>query len=195
METEVRGEELNQHSESWKSTRDLKTYTKLNLGCGNDIKEGYVNVDTRPEIHPDIVANLFEFPWPLETDKYNEVYISHFVEHVPNLIPFMDELWRVCAPFAQVEIRGPYINTTGAAQDPTHYRGLCTQLFHYFSKIGRENMGVGHYPIKANFHVEKSEMTLHDDFQFLPQQHKEWALDHYVNVVQEIKVWLTAVKR
>ena len=39
---------------------------KLNLGCGHDHKEGYVNVDVSDLGNPDMVVDLEVTPWPWE---------------------------------------------------------------------------------------------------------------------------------
>jgi len=51
---------------------------KLNLGCGKYKREGYVNIDSRPEVNPDIC----EYPWDLEyeTESVDEIYMSHTLE-------------------------------------------------------------------------------------------------------------------
>src|SRR5579863_9818467 len=187
METKERGEELVEHSASWKSTATLNTFKKLNLGCGHDYRKDWVNVDFDSRVKCDLELNLFEYPWKgLEDNTYSEVVVRHFLEHVPEPIGFMDELWRVCAPFAEVSVIGPYWSSVGTHQDPTHKRGLCVPFFHYFSSRGRLGLGVDHYPIKADFTLEKSELIFHPDFEGLPQEHKEFALDHYINVVDEL---------
>ena len=56
---------------------------KLNLGCGNDIREGYVNVDFR-KTHPSVLqVDLSKFPWPFENDSVDEILMLDFLEHFP----------------------------------------------------------------------------------------------------------------
>lgn len=56
---------------------------KLNLGCGNDIRDGYTNVDMR-ETHPSVmVADLSQLPWPFEDDSAEEILMLDFLEHFP----------------------------------------------------------------------------------------------------------------
>ena len=37
---------------------------RLNLGCGRDVREGYVNVDSLRLSGVDVVTDLFKMPWP-----------------------------------------------------------------------------------------------------------------------------------
>lgn len=56
---------------------------KLNLGCGDDIKPGYLNVDFR-QTHPDVhIADLSRFPWPFGDGSADEILMLDFLEHFP----------------------------------------------------------------------------------------------------------------
>jgi len=56
---------------------------RLNLGCGDDIRDGYVNIDFR-QTHPAIsVMDLSIFPWPIETGCVDEILMLDFLEHFP----------------------------------------------------------------------------------------------------------------
>ena len=37
---------------------------RLNLGCGYNKREGFVNVDSSPYCAPNFIHDLEEFPWP-----------------------------------------------------------------------------------------------------------------------------------
>jgi predicted SAM-dependent methyltransferase len=53
---------------------------RLNLGCGNDIKEGYINIDKFNNTNGvDLNADIMKLPFKDET--IDEVYISHVLEH------------------------------------------------------------------------------------------------------------------
>ena len=56
---------------------------KLNLGCGDKILPGYVNVDvapTRAGRKPDIICDLHRLE-PFENDSVDEILAVHVVEH------------------------------------------------------------------------------------------------------------------
>lgn len=56
---------------------------RLNLGCGPDIKSGYVNVDFRSLPGVDRVEDLSKFPWPFEDESADEILMLDFLEHFP----------------------------------------------------------------------------------------------------------------
>lgn len=53
---------------------------KLHLGCGLKKIEGYVNVDIRPEVNPDIIDNIHELS-NIPNNSVDEIYACHVLEH------------------------------------------------------------------------------------------------------------------
>lgn len=54
---------------------------KLNLGCGKNKIEDYVNVDVEPSVEPDVVAD-FTKSLPYEDGTVEEIVMMHTIEHV-----------------------------------------------------------------------------------------------------------------
>lgn len=82
---------------------------KLNLGCGNDVREGYTNVDFRPT-HPSVMqVDLSKFPWPFEDESAEEILMLDFLEHFPyaQTKPILLECFRVLSPTGTVAIQVP----------------------------------------------------------------------------------------
>jgi len=85
---------------------------KLNLGCGQNKLQGYVNTDREPAVKPDVLMDLEKFPWPFEDDSVDEVVAFHVLEHVgatsEMFVRIMQELYRVCRAGAEVRIAVPH---------------------------------------------------------------------------------------
>ena len=83
---------------------------KINLGCGLDIREGYINVDMVPGPGIDVVHDLDKFPYPFKNNEIDVVYASHIIEHLNDLPKSMAELKRICKPGAKIIIRVPHFS-------------------------------------------------------------------------------------
>jgi predicted SAM-dependent methyltransferase len=66
---------------------------KLNLGCGPEKLEGWVNVDFEKGCKPDVVADVRQLPF--EDETVDELYASHLLEHFDYREPVLEEWHRV----------------------------------------------------------------------------------------------------
>jgi len=128
---------------------------KLNIGCGNDYRQGWVNVDTgncRKDLHHDIES----LPLPFADNTFDEVLMMHVLEHVErkHFPDFMRELHRICRPDALIHIEVPYYNSRNAWTDFTHKNFFTEDSFGYFDRNShlRENGVI--YGIDFTFRVE-----------------------------------------
>ena len=68
---------------------------KLNLGCGENIKDGYINLEFRQIDNIDVVHDLNNYPWPFENNSFNEIIAYNVIEHLDNFILAMEEIHRI----------------------------------------------------------------------------------------------------
>ena len=119
------------------------TKTKLNLGCGADIKEDYLNLDFYPQLGVDIVHDINDIPWPIEDNSFEEVFCSHTLEHVNSLEDAMKEIWRVSKSGAIIKIRVPHFSCGVYYRDLSHKRPFSYFTMDYFCDAsidyGRKN--------------------------------------------------------
>lgn len=106
---------------------------KLNLGCGPDIRPGHINLDSLKIKGVDVVHNLNKFPYPFKDNSFDEVYCSHVLEHVDDLIKVLSELRRITAPRGKIIIRVPHFSCGVSYRDPTHKRLFSYFTFDYFT--------------------------------------------------------------
>ena len=127
---------------------------KLNLGCSDDLKPGYVNVDNfakrldheRWDSYQQVHLNQ---PWPWEDSSVDEIYAHDVFEHIspqdwtPSIAPkiwCMNESWRVLKPGGLLDLAVPCVMLSdgrvnpGAFADPTHQSYWTLDDRYYFGE-------------------------------------------------------------
>ncbi len=163
---------------------------RLDLGCGRSKREGFTGVDILPLEGVDVVHDLFTTPWPFTDDSVQEVFSSHFIEHTPDLIAFMNELGRVLIPGGTATLIAPYYTSMRAWQDPTHRRAISEASFLYFNKGWRVAQQLDHYPITCDFDFTYG-YAVNPTWATRSQEARDFAIRHYFNAVDDIHVTLT----
>ena len=135
-----------QPPETWRGKR-----MKLNLGCCDAVIPGFVNVDIVAGPGVNEVADL-SMPWPWPDNSVQLVRAWDIIEHLPDKIRTMNEMYRVLAPGGRAEIAVPTTDGTGAFQDPTHVSFWNRRSFLYYEAGNpyRERFA-NSYGIKARF--------------------------------------------
>jgi SAM-dependent methyltransferase len=100
----------------------------LDVGCGSAKWPGAVGVDISPDTDADVVMDLDQFPYPLDSDAFDQILCQDVLEHVAEPLRMMEELHRVGRAGARVHVRTPHYSSVLAYSDPTHR--------HYFSALG-----------------------------------------------------------
>jgi hypothetical protein len=143
------------HSERGPDARQEKNsgekQMKLNLGCCDAAIPGFVNVDIVAGPGVDQVADLAA-PWPWADNSVEYVRAWDIIEHLPDKIMTMNEIYRVLSPGGRAEIAVPTTDGTGAFQDPTHVSFWNRRSFLYYEAGNpyRERFA-NSYGIKARF--------------------------------------------
>jgi hypothetical protein len=126
---------------------------KINLGCCDAIVAGFINVDICPGPGVDVVTDLRQL-WPWPEGSISLVRAWDIIEHLPDKIHTMNELWRVLQPGGRAEIVVPTTEGPGAFQDPTHVSFWNRRSFLYYEAGNpyRERFARS-YGIRARFRV------------------------------------------
>lgn len=95
---------------------------RLNLGCGSDIMDDWVNVDIVQTAPGVVVHDLDVAPWPFGDGAAEQICALDVFEHVDKPIVFMNEAWRVLGRGGLLYMRTPHYTAEHAYTDPTHKR-------------------------------------------------------------------------
>lgn len=135
---------------------------RVNLGCGDAAVPGFLNVDRFPGPRVDQQVDLAQ-PWPWADDSVGDVRAWDVIEHLPDKLHTMNEMWRVLRHGGRAEIVVPTTDGPGAFQDPTHVSFWHRRSFLYYEAGNpyRERFAES-YGIKAAFRVvrERVEQTM-----------------------------------
>ncbi len=116
----------------------------LDIGCGKKKQEaGAVGLDRQPGSAADVLCELTRFPWPLQDNCADRIYLSHFLEHQPDILRAMAEVHRIAKPHADVRVVTPHFSSPDAYSDPTHLHHLGIRSFDFFVKDSFENFTYG----------------------------------------------------
>ena len=176
---------------------------KLNLGCGQNRLDGYVNADREPVVEPDVVMDLEEFPWPFEDHSVDEVVANHVLEHVGAraevFIGIMQELYRVCRGGARIYIAVPHPRHDNFIDDPTHVRAITPMTLQLFSKrncLEWKRLGAANSPLAlyAGVDFEMKEMNVIVDDRYKDAANLNEMVQHSNNIATEYRFVLEVIK-
>ncbi|MDD5012032.1 MAG: methyltransferase domain-containing protein [Candidatus Nanoarchaeia archaeon] len=131
-----------------------ETVKKLNLGCGEDYRVGWVNLDFNKEVKADVYHNLEKFPYPFKDDEFDLIYIDNALEHVQNVLKCIEELWRISKKGAEIIIYVPHFTGIYATKHLAHYHQFGIGTFDIYKKISGLDKGFnGERYGKARFEI------------------------------------------
>lgn len=142
-------------------TQDSKKLRKLNLGAGEDRKEGYINLDWSELAKPDVVHDLNVFPYPFEDSSFDEIYASHVLEHLDRPFGVMREFHRILAPGGVLILKVPHFSRGFTHAEHAH--GFDVSFPLYFNKHFTRS---GYFGV--DFRLEKMELHWMAFFHLLP---------------------------
>lgn len=137
------------------------TMKKLNLGCGIDYKEGYVNVDFHSHINIDVQHNLNVTPYPFKDGEFDYILASHILEHLDKPFEVMKELHRIVRPGGKIHIKVPHFSRGMTHSE--HKAGFDVTFPYYFNPQFTKS---GYYGISLR--LEKMELHYFAFFHLLP---------------------------
>jgi len=105
---------------------------KIDLGCGNNKKEGYYGIDVVKTKDSDMVCDLNK-GINLDDNSVDEVYSRHFLEHIEDPLLLFKEIYRVLKPNCKAYIIVPHWSWWGSYTF-MHKRFFHSRDFCFFEK-------------------------------------------------------------
>ena len=184
---------------------------KLNLGCGFNKLDSFVNVDKDPACEPDRVFDLEVFPWPFPDEAATEIELSHVLEHLgstPKIyLAIIKELYRISKPNGRIRILVPHPRHDSFLADPTHVRPILAQSFQLFNKaLNREWLATGksNTPLALQLDVDFEIVRVNHELEqhwtdriqagTITEAELETEIGMYGNVVKQTTIELQVIK-
>lgn len=127
---------------------------KLNLGSGENYKEGWVNLDYNRSYKADFHHNLNVFPYPFQNGTFDLILMEHVLEHLENPVKCLEELCRISKLKGIIIISMPHFSHFMAWADLTHKR-----VASIFSFQNYEDGRPEYYSKLTNFRVIEKKFT------------------------------------
>src|SRR3989338_6105353 len=112
---------------------NAKNIVRLNLGCGNDIRAGWVNLDHAALPGVDVVHDVEKLPLPFKDASIDSILCGAILGHV-EYIPLLKDLHRILRRGGKLSIRVPHFTSAINYIDPTHRKLFSVRTFDFFLK-------------------------------------------------------------
>ena len=126
----------------------------IDLGCGTHKAEDFIGVDVVAADGVDVIANLNGY-FPFPDNSVDFLKAHDIIEHLPDRIHTMNEIWRILKPDGIVDISVPSTDGRGAFQDPTHVSFWNINSFMYYCQEFPPYLAgcQSHYGFKGEFSI------------------------------------------
>ncbi|OVE82309.1 hypothetical protein BVY04_01315 [bacterium M21] len=123
---------------------DMTLSRKLNLGCGTDIRAGWVNLDKASIDGVDVVHDLDSGKLPFSDESFDLILCNDVIEHI-DYFPVLSECHRVLSSGGRLVIEVPHFSSNNCYVDPTHKHGFSVKTFNFFVENTYEGMNRSYY--------------------------------------------------
>ena len=108
----------------------------LDLGCGDNKVEGAVGLDNIALSNVDIAHDLLKFPYPIENESFEKIYLRHVIEHfyLNDFEKILNECFRILTSDGVLQITVPHAFSISAFTDPTHKQFFTFGSGHFWDK-------------------------------------------------------------
>lgn len=105
------------------------------MGCGRQNPQAdLIRLDLVPELKPDVVWDLNQFPYPFNDFSFSKVECLDVIEHLDSVVRTLEEFHRILEPNGLLVITTPHFSCANSFIDPTHKWHLSYFSFDYFSE-------------------------------------------------------------
>lgn len=140
----------------------------VELGCGiSKRNQNSIGIDVLDYPCVDIVGDIYDVISSFPPSSVDQVYSSHFVEHVPDVLRLLSELARIVKPNGLVEFVAPHFSNPYFYSDPTHKSFFGLYTFSYMANGSPFARKVPMYGYKSDFKIVKVDLIFKSNRPFV----------------------------
>jgi SAM-dependent methyltransferase len=166
---------------------------RLNVGAGHSYIPGLVNVDISERA--DVTLDLSTDRLPFEDDSVELVYSMHTLEHIPDYLFALGELYRVLRHDGVMLLRLPYATLTEYhLVNPYHLHDFSEHSFDFFDPDRLKGSAAEEGAVDISLRRLFVRFNYMGAFGLAPAPLRVWARRHLFNVVSQFDIGLVAIK-
>jgi len=179
---------------------------KINLGCGFNKINGFINCDSNKRCNPDRVIDWSKGKLPFKDNEVNEVCANYFFEKIGDkFFDIIKELYRVCKKGALLNIKFIHPRNDLFYSNPKNIRPVSVDLFRHFSKkygshfenTDKKSLSIV-FDIDVDFEIIDFQYEIELDFQKTLEENNpgqiEFLSRRFLNVIREVNVKMVVIK-
>ena len=110
----------------------------LELGCGRNKQKvkgaKVIGLDFYDNSQADVIYDLEKGKLPFKDNEFDGIIAIHVLEHIKNVLPLINEMWRVTKPNGIINLEMPYFASSLAHSSIDHVRFFSYTSFHPYRK-------------------------------------------------------------
>ena len=154
MRLDLSSKQISHNPEQKKSNN--KTPLRLDLGCSYHKKDGYIGIDILKADGVNVVTDAQSMPF--KTSIFDEVYSSYALEHIPDNLAVITELYRICKPDTLIRLILPHSTCPAFYDDLTHCHKYSSRTWEHYDQEMHELTGHPNYLPDVNFKLDSFEL-------------------------------------
>ena len=127
---------------------------KLNVGCGKDYREGWINLDNNKSFKKDVSHNFNKLPYPFKDNTFDMIDLRFVFEHMRNPVRVLKELVRISKDNADIYILTSHGNSYAQTSDLQHNKQMNEHIF--------EDWQIEEYGLDNSLKLESFKWVWHD---------------------------------
>lgn len=161
---------------------------RLDIGCGPYKQSGYIGVDVDRQPGVDLIGSITRLP--LQDDSIEGIYSRNTLEHIPEIMLALSELYRVCRHGATLELTVPHFSSYEYWRDLTHLRPFSVFTMDHFDRRKQQVTPLPDYLPHVDFELVRAHLHWWDPWMLSRKHGLKKAILRFINAcIESLANW------